>query len=393
MPVLRSVHLVDVTQPPSKTRKVLLFTNSVQIGGMEEHVRLLSQHLDREKFHVTVVFPKWEPTDEFVPLLEMAADEVVTSTPDRRPGGRGALREAIRLWRTVRRSDFDVAHIHCTNWEGAVLAQMALRLGGVPRIFITEHLAPEAPQPYLRRQVRRWQMRSARLICVSEFNRRARGRFLREPKRVSVVMNGIDTAKFDEPIPPSASSLARREYGLPVGTPIVGTAIRLEAGKGVADLVDGFAAIADKHPAARLVIVGDGKRRADLEAQTERLGIADRTVFTGFVIDPRPLIDLMDVFVLPVPFGSASIGLLEAMAMGKACIISFGSDGEAPVPGESGFWAEPHEPLSIGAHLDRLLSDPDELARIGVNARVRVEEHFSAERVARELGELYLSTD
>lgn len=389
-PATRSVCLSDVEPSLNEKCKVLLVTNSVQIGGMEEHVRLLARHLDREKYHVTVAFPDWEPTDVFVPLLKAAADDVIIVTPDRRPGGPGSFREAFRLWLAVRRSGFHVAHLHCTNWEGALLAQAAVRLGGVKQIFITEHLAPDVAQPRWRCWMRQIQLRSVHLICVSEYNRRARQRFMRQPKSTSVVRNGIDTAKFDESIPAHTIDLARHEYGIPAGVPIVGTAIRLEEGKGVGDLVAGFAGIADLHPKARMLVVGDGLLRSDLEAQAEELGIADRTTFTGFVIDPRPLITLMDVFVLPVPFGSASIGLLEAMAMSKACIISFGSEGEAPVPGESGFWAEPHDPSSIAAHLDGLLSDPAELGRIGANARARVEKDFSATRVAQELGDLYL---
>lgn len=369
--------------------KVLILTNSVQIGGMEEHVRLLALHLDRERFRVTVGFPRWPPTDEFVPALAAAADDVVILTPDRRPGPQVQLHEAWRMYRHLRRGRYDVLHLHSTDWLGHNLAMLVARLARVPKIFLSEHLPPDGPQRGVHRLAQRIRFWRATLVCISDFNRNERAKRLREPKRTKVVRNGIDTSRFDEPIPEQALAAARLETGLDVHHQVVGTAIRFEAQKGVEDLIAGFALVAERHRDARLLLVGDGKLRDDFEQQVADLGLTDRVVFTGFRADPRPFITLMDVFVIPVPFGSGSIGLLEAMAMHKACVISFGGEGEAPVPGESGFWAEPNDPTSIAAYVGRLVGDAQERRRIGDNARARVERDFSAERVAREFEALY----
>jgi glycosyltransferase involved in cell wall biosynthesis len=136
-------------------------------------------------------------------------------------------------------------------------------------------------------------------------------------------------------------------------------------------------------------MVGDGSLRAALEQQASDLGVREYVHFTGFQSNPRPFLGLMDAFVLPVPVGSMSIGLLEAMAMRRAVVITFGGKGEAVIHGESGFCAEPRNPESIAHFVIQILQNPDLQLRLGETAYQRVEEEFSAQRVAQVLGQLY----
>jgi glycosyltransferase involved in cell wall biosynthesis len=176
---------------------------------------------------------------------------------------------------------------------------------------------------------------------------------------------------------------------VPDESPVVGTVVRYEPEKGLPDLLDAFALVLPSIPSARLLMVGDGPLREALGVQARQLGIEGSVHFCGFQTDPRPYLALMDAFVLPVPFGSMSIGLLEAMAMRRAVVITFGGTGEAVVDEVSGFNAEPRNPKSLAACVMKILSDPDRRDALGAAARARVEERFSAQRVARTLGQMY----
>lgn len=377
---------------PDDRIRLLLLTNSVQVGGMEEHVRLLAHDLDHERFHVSVVFPEWDATNAFLATLSESADEVVQITPDRRHGWARMPREAVRLWRFARNNDVDVAHLHSTTYRGQLVMLVAVRAAGVRRTFLTEHLAPETkPSALLRLERRAVSALLTGIVCVSERNRQARARFFSTPPASThVVNNGIDLRRFDEERTEDSAEI-RRRHSIPADAPIVGTAIRFEPGKGVSDLIDAFAIAVESHPTARLLLVGDGRLRADLKRQVAERDLTERVVFTGFVSDPRSLIAAMDVFVLPVPFGSASIGLLEAMAMSRPCIITFGGKGEAVEHGRSGFWAAPSNPASIATHIVKLLDDDEARLQMGVEARKRVEQSFASARVAEELASIYAS--
>lgn len=372
-------------------RRLLLMTNSVSMGGMEEHVRLLAREIDRTQFEVVALAPDWEPTAQFSAGLADAADRFDHATPDRRHGTRNLIGEIWRLWRRGRRDRYDVAHLHSTTYDGLTFAIVALRAAGVRRIFVTEHLAPEEPVPAPARRKRALLMNLVTgLVCVSENNRDSRARHLGVPTgRTHVVNNGIDVTRFDDVAPPERLHALRAEIGIEPDALVVGTAIRFEPGKGVADLVDAFASIHDRHPTSVLLMVGDGSLRRELEVRARDRGVADATRFVGFQSDPRPYILLMDAFVLPVPFGSASIALLEAMAMSRPCVITFGGEREAVQHGVSGLCAKPNDPASIAQHVNTLFDDPIRRHEVGRTARVRVENDYSAVRVARELEELY----
>lgn len=372
--------------------RVLLFVNSIAVGGMEEHVKLLARHLDRDHFEVFAISPDWQPTQEFSHALGKAADHQALITPDRRYGRWRQIKETLQLIRQLRAWKIQVIHMHSTSYRGQQIAFLAARLAGVKRIYITEHLAPDTSLPFVERLSRDlFSKMVSGIVCVSEKNYRARASHIYTPPgRTIVVNNGVDVDDFT-PIPEQQLATLREQHNLPADAQIVGTVVRFEPEKGLNDLLDAFPAIRAACPQAHLLLVGDGSLRTALEQQAKDLGISNYVRFTGFQSNPRPFLDLMDVFVLPVPVGSMSIGLLEAMAMRRAVVITFGGKGEAVIHGESGFCAEPRNPASIADHVTQILQNPDMQRSFGEAARRRVEEEFSAQRVARVLGQLYRS--
>jgi glycosyltransferase involved in cell wall biosynthesis len=370
--------------------RVLIFTNSVTMGGMEEHVALLARHLDRSLFEVFAVCPRWQPAERLQQMLANSADHLAVSTPDRRWGLLSMIWETVRLHRRLRTWQIDVVHMHSTTYRGQVFALIGCWAAGVRRVYVTEHLAPDAALPRPERWLRNlFSAAVTGIVCVSQKNLEARRAYIYTPsQRTTVVENGIDVGKF-EPIAPDELSKLRVRYDIPPEAPIVGTAVRFEPDKGLDDLIAAMPAIRAACPDVHFLLVGDGSLRKDLEAQVARLNMTDRVHFTGFQDDPRAFLGLMDVFVLPVPVGSMSIGLLEAMAMERTVVMTFGGDGEAVIDGESGFCATPRDPASIARFTTKALLDPELRRRVGRAARQRVTDHFSAQRVADALGALY----
>ena len=370
--------------------RILLFTNSVAIGGMEEHVELLARHLDRRRFEVFAITPRWLPTASFSKAIAELADHSAEITPDLRYGLLSMVRETWRLAQQIRRWRIQIVHMHSTTYRGQYYALLAAKLAGVRAVYVTEHLAPESNLPIIESIARTiFSHVVDGIVCVSQKNCEARSARVYTPRnRTLIVNNGVDLDDFP-PIEQATLTKLREQYAIPANARIVGTAVRFEAEKGVPYFIDAMPAIRTACPDTYFLMVGDGKLRAELEAQVARLGMTDYVRFTGFQSDPRPFLGLMNVFVLPVPVGSMSIGLLEAMAMERAVVMSFGGEGEAVVHGESGFCAEPRSATSIAHYVINILETPLLQTMLGTAARHRIDTTFSAQQVARTLSTLY----
>jgi glycogen synthase len=371
----------------SRTR-VLIFSNSSLKGGleggMEMHMKLLARHLDRKQFEVFGICRDAESVQGFARAFSQECDHFAALPTGYQLSSMAGLVKQIRDWR------IQVMHMHNGAYLGQNFVLLAARLAGVQNVYVTEHLPPETTIPFAKRFVRDIFTRLIDgVVCVSEKNYISRSQFLYTPaEQTFVVNNGIDMDDF-KPIAKQDVAQLRAQLDLPADAQILGTAVRFEREKGLTYLIDAMPAIRAACPRAHLLLVGDGSLRAELEQQAQNLGVQEYVHFAGFQKDPRPYLALLDLFVLPVPFGSASIALLEAMAMSIPAIISFGGEGEAVVPGQSGYWAEPHSSASIAQHVIQIFSDPALQRSLSEGAYRRIKDQFSAQQAAEKLGAIY----
>jgi glycosyltransferase involved in cell wall biosynthesis len=131
----------------------------------------------------------------------------------------------------------------------------------------------------------------------------------------------------------------------------------------------------------RVEIVGDGSRRAAWQELAERLGIADRVLFHGFV-DEDALVDAYarcDVFCMPGVAELQSLATMEAMAAGKPVVAADAMALPHLVhPGRNGWLYPPGDAPALAGHLLYLLTDPDECARMGAASRQLIAGHSLA---------------
>ncbi|MGQ0654368.1 MAG: glycosyltransferase family 4 protein [Betaproteobacteria bacterium] len=166
---------------------------------------------------------------------------------------------------------------------------------------------------------------------------------------------------------------------------------RLDASKGILDLLEAVAGVRATVPDVRLACAGDGNR-IGVARYAERLGIADAVKFTGWVgpSGKRSLLETAAVFALPSYDEALPMSLLEAMAAGVPAVVTpVGGIPEIVVDGVSGLIVAPGDKAGLQRALQKLLIERRLGARLGATARESARARFSPERALPVLEELY----
>lgn len=158
-----------------------------------------------------------------------------------------------------------------------------------------------------------------RVIAISDAVRDVlvAGGFARED--IPVVRSGIDPSEVRQAA--AVPSRMRSRLGL-AGAPLAVNVAALVDHKDQHTLVRAAAAARQRRPDLHWVIAGDGPNRRALEAESRRLGIADRVHFVGYVAEADALIGEADVFVLSSREEGLGSVLLHALALGTPVVAT-----------------------------------------------------------------------
>ena len=205
------------------------------------------------------------------------------------------------------------------------------------------------------------------------------------PDKLRYVPNGVDCARFGcAPVPGIAPGFEKA-----AGELIVGTVAPLRPEKNVGRLVRAFAGLRrDRH--ARLVIVGDGPERSGLEALAHELGIADRTVFTGYVSEPEKVLGWFDVFAISSDTEQMPNALIQAMANGRAVAgVDVGDVRHIVCPENRALIAPAGDDDGLRDAIEKLLDDEGLRSELGPANAAHVREHYAQDRMFRVYAELF----
>jgi glycosyltransferase involved in cell wall biosynthesis len=166
---------------------------------------------------------------------------------------------------------------------------------------------------------------------------------------------------------------------------------RLEAAKGIYDLLDALAGVRSAVPDVRLVCAGDGDREG-VRRYAEQLGISDAVKFTGWVgpSGKRALLETAAAFVLPSYDEALPVSLVEAMSAGVPPVVSpVGGIPEVVQDGASGVFVAPGDRANLERKLKRILLDRPLAERLGAAARESARLRFSPARALSRMDDLY----
>jgi glycosyltransferase involved in cell wall biosynthesis len=316
---------------------------------------------------------------------------------------------ALRALQAIIRSERpDLVHTHTS--KAGLLGRVAARREGVPAVVHTPHgHVFHSYEGGLKSRVfvaaERWAARKADRLVALTANERDEHLALGvgRPEQWRVIHSGVDFAPFEAARASGVREAARSELGLPPEAPVIGTVGRLVPIKGQCYLLEAFARVREQHPDARLLLVGDGDLRAELESRARDLGLPvigeggtslpGAAQFLGLRRDVARLMAAFDLFALPSLNEGMGRVLVEAMAMELPCVASrVSGTPDVVAHEETGLLVPPADPAALAAALQRLLANPAEARAMGRAGRGRAVPGFGVEAMLHSLRELYRDT-
>jgi glycosyltransferase involved in cell wall biosynthesis len=203
--------------------------------------------------------------------------------------------------------------------------------------------------------------------------------------RIISIPNGIDTTQF-KPASATERTDLRYQLNLPEGVPIAVFVGRLQPVKQVDVLLNAWPNLTS----GRLVILGDGEQRENLEQQVTRFNLSDRVEFRGMVPNVVDFLRAADIFVLPSASEGLSVALLEAMASGLVPIATaIGGTTDLIQDGQTGLLVQSGDVAGLNDALCHALSNADWRREISEAARSFVVANYDMRVVAAQLASLY----
>jgi len=281
----------------------------------------------------------------------------------------------------------DMVHAHMPI--SGVLARLAARIAGVPRVAYTCHgfLFNQPGPPWRRALGLAMEWFGGRLTDITltvSTEEAADARRLWIARRAVPVGNGRDPARFRPN--PDARARVRLALGAPEAAVVIVIVSRLVRHKGYPELLLAMRDV----PGAELWVVGDrlpSDHGADLEPLFAASGLGPRLRRLGYRADVADVLAAADIFTLPSHFEGLPMSVIEAMLTGLPVVATaIRGPREQVVDGETGFLVPPVTTAPLAAALQRLVADPALRARMGAAGRARaVALYDEAAVVARTL--------
>jgi len=210
------------------------------------------------------------------------------------------------------------------------------------------------------------------------------------PDKIFMIPNGVDLSKYSREQIAAGNSDIRAQYDIKDFAPVIGSIGRLDPIKGYDVLIKAYAEILKTTPAARLMIVGEGKDQRRLNRLCKQLALPHPVIFTGYQQNPAELLGAMDVFVISSHSEGVPNSMLEAMAAGLPVVSTkVGAIGSVLQHDNNGLLVDPGNINVLSGNILDILNHKEKAKRLGQSAYETILNRFSVKQMAAGVQSMY----
>lgn len=355
--------------------RILFIADHLKFGGAERHLVAVSTGLAKLGNEVAVAYLKQH--DELAGELAEGGVRKIVCCNSRGGIDFSAIRHLAKLIR-----DFRPEVLVATSQYSLAMTASARLLSRTraPLIFVCHSMdvVQRKRNERLRFMVYRHFYRIAQhVVFVSNLQRQFFKMLGVRTRSDEIIHNGIDLVHFSAAAIVAEAKQLRHDLGFVESDLVIGMCAGFREEKCQIDLLEALRRLRDKQLPAKVLLVGDGLMRPQIEARRDALGLQDAVVLCGFQQDVRPYVAACDIMALTSHAETFPIATLEYMALGKPLVASnVGGLSEQVVDGHNGLLYTAGDIDGLVAQLERLAIAPARQA-LGSTARREMEARFS----------------
>ena len=295
---------------------------------------------------------------------------------------------ANRIAQVIESEQLDLLHVHYAvpHAISAILAKdMAESSIGIITTLHGTDVTILGHDPALKNTLTYGINKSDRVTAVSHSLRNETIELLHPKTEIRTIYNFIDEEKY---YPREAGTL-RAELGIAADEKVLIHISNFRKVKRIPDIIESFRLIDKKHK-TKLLLVGEGPEKFDLEEFVETNGLQDDILFLGKRDDLPELLSISDVMLLLSEKEAFGLVLLEAFACGvPAGANAIGGIPEVVEDGVNGFLVELGDVQAVADRVTQLLSDSDLYQQMKEQAIQTVQKNFNSKDIVNQYEELY----
>jgi L-malate glycosyltransferase len=370
-------------------KRILLYTDTPQIGGAELQMLLLAKFLDKENFTPILACSSNKDLDQWCEKFTNEDIKVIRLKVSHKHDPRHLL----KLKKIIKEEEVDIIHSHVWNPASCRYSFMAAHSTKTP-IVITEH------DPFKLSKIKALFKKAslkkvAKIITVSKENKKTILELYPEYKGITeVIHNGIDTTwwqsqslRFNKE---DKEKVKEKIFHAKKDTLIITTIAELHKRKGLSYLIESIKTVSEKYPNIKLVIIGDGKEKENLKKLIKKLDLSRNVTMTGKQKHIPKLLKSSDIFVLSSIREAFGFVNLEAMICELPVVASKVGGIPEIIDENCGILVESKKPQEIAKALLILIEHSEIRKRLGKNGNKRVLEEFTARKVATAYEKVYM---
>ncbi|WP_173821801.1 glycosyltransferase family 1 protein [Dorea formicigenerans] len=292
--------------------RVLQVVTHMNRGGLETMLMNYYRHIDREKVQFDFLTHRDYDGDYGKEIKSLGGK--IYHLPVLNPFS-GSYKKALNEFFN-KHHEYKIVHVH-QDCMSSVILEVAKKQG-VPVRIAHSHSSNQDKnikypiKLYYKAKISKY---ATNLMACGE----AAGKWMFGGMSFTVLNNAIDTSAYK--YNPEIHNEQRSKYGINNKEILIGHIGRFSPPKNHTFLIDIFNSVQKEIP-AKLMLVGEGKLKNQIEKKVQDLGIADKVIFTGLRTDVENLLQAMDLFLFPSLYEGLPVTMIEAQASGLPCLIS-----------------------------------------------------------------------